>query len=367
MRTLRQRSKGFTLIELLVVIAIIAILVALLLPAVQQAREAARRSQCQNNLKNIGLALHNYHSAHNVFPPGQIVTRWAGDLTNTGLRFVDPREPYDNTQNLGLHGTSWMFHILPQIEQTSLYSLWRPDYNVFGNSEITFDNSLGLVWATNGSAPAQTEIPLFYCPSRRGKMDNKRLAANFYLDTQAPIRLTTGVIGGGNDYAGCSGSGILFNRTPQVRALWDLTTAQQTYLSSQIPTAANNLNSLNGNMGIFYANSSVRIDDIKDGTSQTILIGESERFDTLKTANAVRPDEQRASDGWAWGGPSTLFSTLEGPNKRLVYEYAGSAHDGVCQVALADGSVKPISQSIGEQVFRRLGNHSGGLPAGGGF
>lgn len=128
------------------------------------------------------------------------------------------------------------------------------------------------------------------------------------------------------------------------------------------------MNSLNGNIGVFYANSAVRIEDIQDGTTQTILIGEAERFDTLKTANAVRPDEQRASDGWAWGGPSTMFSTLEGPNKRLSYEFPGGSHDGnILQVAMADGSARPISESIGEQVFRRLGNHSGGLPAGGGF
>lgn len=367
MRTLRHRSRGFTLVELLVVIAIVAVLIALLLPAIQNARESARRSQCLNNLKQISLALHNYHDVHGVLPPGQIVTRWAGDLTNTGLRFVDPREPYDISQNLGLHGTSWMFHILPYVEQKGLYDLWRRDYNVFGNSEITFDNSVGRLWVVNGYAPAQAEVKVYYCPSRRGRIDNKRLAANYYLDTQAPSRLTTGVIGGGNDYAGCAGSGILFNKTPTVRALWDLTLPQQTFVSSQIPTAANNLNSLNGNIGCFYANSAVRLDDIKDGTSQTIMIGEGERFDLLRTANIVRTDEQKASDGWAWGGPSTMFSTLEGPNKRLSYEFPGSSHPSIVQVGMADGSARPISENIGEQVFRRLGNISGGLPAGAGF
>src|SRR3546814_780854 len=101
----RVSHKGFTLIELLVVIAIIAVLVALLLPAVQQAREAARRSQCKNNLKQIGLALHNYHDTHRVFPPGQM--SWFGsDLfpLNAGARI------------------SWMQQILPFIDQAPLYN-----------------------------------------------------------------------------------------------------------------------------------------------------------------------------------------------------------------------------------------------------
>src|SRR5262245_60462030 len=95
-----HRRRGFTLIELLVVIAVIAILVSLLLPAVQQAREAARRTQCRNNLKQIGLALHNYHTACNMFPPGYV----AG-------------APYPATTN----GWSWCAQILPHLDQTPLY------------------------------------------------------------------------------------------------------------------------------------------------------------------------------------------------------------------------------------------------------
>jgi prepilin-type N-terminal cleavage/methylation domain-containing protein len=133
-RNVRARSRGFTLIELLVVIAIIAILIALLLPAVQQAREAARRSQCKNNLKQMGLALHNYHDVFNLLPPGGISTSW---------------------------GMSFFVGLLPYIDQANVYN---------NLSFATANNSVGPGWvanaacvnlqALNGIAP-----PVYVCPS----------------------------------------------------------------------------------------------------------------------------------------------------------------------------------------------------------
>lgn len=366
MRTLRRRTRGFTLIELLVVIAIIAILVAILLPAVQRAREAANKSRCQNNLKQIALGLHNYHDAHNTFPPGQIVTRW---ITTGTVRYVDHTEPYSNIQVAGLQGVSWMFHVLPYIEQGNLYQYWRPEFNVFGNSEYTFGalylNTPQQInqWAKLGYAPAQAEIPMFYCPSRRGGISNTigEFTLNKYIDTDAATKLTTGVRGGGTDYAGCAGSGLLFNDAANVRSLWDLTSAQ---IQTANQTATLGYNQTGGNPGVFYANSAVRIGDIKDGTSQTILVGEGERFEKLngKVLPTQRTIYQFASDGWAWGGPATLFTTVDGANKRTHFAWAGGPHDDVIQVALADGSVRQISQSIGLNVWQSLGNASGGVP-----
>jgi len=360
MKTVRRRIRGFTLIELLVVIAIIAVLVAILLPAVQKARESANRTRCVNNVKQLSLALHNYHDAHGVLPPGAIFTLFAGDITPSGARFRDPREPYDNNQNLGLHGTSWMFQILPYVEQSNVYNLWRNDYNVFGNSELLFDNNVNAIWRQIGYAPAQAEIPGFYCPSRRTKIDNTtKFSHNKFIDTDAPVRLSTGVRGGGNDYVGCAGSGRMFN--PQTRSVYDLTGDQIQFYQNQLRTNANNFNQLSFNTGVLFTNSSVSLTDIKDGTSQTIMISEAERFEGLPIPSS-RTVDQVASDGWAWGGPATLFTTLDGPNKKQFWGYAGSPHGDICVVGLADGSSRTVSKSISLPIWQNLGNLSSGIP-----
>jgi prepilin-type N-terminal cleavage/methylation domain-containing protein len=138
------RSRAFTLIELLVVIAIIAILIALLLPAVQAAREAARRARCANNLKQVGIALHTYHSTHNGLPPGRI---WKEDAFGCGLN-ID-----GHCQN-----TPWFVLMLPQFEQQPLYNAFNFDLGAEG------ENFGGLF---PNSTVAGSKIGLFQCPSDR--------------------------------------------------------------------------------------------------------------------------------------------------------------------------------------------------------
>ncbi len=148
----RHRRRGFTLIELLVVIAIIAILIALLLPAVQQAREAARRTQCKNNLKQIGLGLHNYLSSHNVFPPGVL-----GDNGSVAA-------------NQLLH--TWMTQLLPYLDQTPLHSTY--DFNV------RFDNPL------NATVVA-TRLATYACPSVRGDSSTGPFALTHFVGNSGSL------------------------------------------------------------------------------------------------------------------------------------------------------------------------------------
>jgi prepilin-type N-terminal cleavage/methylation domain-containing protein/prepilin-type processing-associated H-X9-DG protein len=197
--------RGFTLIELLVVIAIIAVLIALLLPAVQAAREAARRAQCVNNLKQMGLALHNYHDAMSVFPPGYIA---AG--------------PYIDGETDVSPGWSWASMILPQLDQSPLYSsinFWLP------------------VAAPANTTGAQTSVNVFLCPS-----------------DQIPGRTYTVTDGFGNkvvtvapsSYSDCTGSD-----------------------AADVATGLNNDGLGNG---LFFRNSNIRFASVIDGTSQTVLL-----------------------------------------------------------------------------------------------
>ncbi len=302
------RKRGFTLIELLVVIAIIAILIALLLPAVQQAREAARRTQCKNNLKQLGLALHNYHDTVNVFPWG-----------------FDERE------------TLWSAMILPQIEQTNLYNTLVWQEGTIGNW-----NHAG---GPNTKACA-TIVEGFRCPSMPlGPRDNESIPG------RVPV-----------SYRACAGS-MISSDDASTRPAGFNTVAFKSL-------EENNLD------GIFYGCSSIRMRDITDGTSNTIMVGES------RTSEYSKDGQQM--DYWQFGSPQSggwninstggteytegLGSCVVKPNANLdltmngvLMEMAfGSYHIGGAQYTLADGSVRFISENIDLGVYRALGTRGGG-------
>ncbi|QDU35736.1 Type II secretion system protein G precursor [Maioricimonas rarisocia] len=305
-----MKRRGFTLIELLVVIAIIAILVSLLLPAVQQARESARRTSCKNNLKNIALALHNYHDTVNVFPFG-----------------FDERE------------TFWTAMILPQIEQAPLY-----------NTLIWQESGPGN-WDADGSpneAACGTVVPVFRCPS---------MAVGPHVDNNGiPGRVPV-------SYRAVSGGNAVSD---------DLST---------VPTGhpARALEEQSGLDGMFYGCSSKRIADIKDGTSQTVMIGESR----------TEPDfvkDGQGMDYWQFGSPQTggwdcrpgdrggteysegLGSMYGRINSKItdpavpgvIMEISfGSWHVGGAQFAMADGSIRFISENADQTLLRGLGSIQG--------
>jgi prepilin-type N-terminal cleavage/methylation domain-containing protein/prepilin-type processing-associated H-X9-DG protein len=214
-----RQHRAFTLIELLVVIAIIAILIGLLVPAVQKVRASAARLQCQNNLKQIGLALHSYHDSNHAFPPGYVSASATGDPNFTTAP-----------------GWGWATFILPYIEQAPLYNQLQSA--IRGKIPIT-DASVAV--------PIQTVIPIFLCPADSppiGPFAVVRLPAN----PSYPLIYSQGLTGtlqaGPSSYAACVGR--------------DEDSDADGVFGS----------------GVFYCNSKTRIMDITDGTSNTLLVGE---------------------------------------------------------------------------------------------
>lgn len=170
----KRRWTGFTLIELLVVIAIIAVLVALLLPAVQQAREAARRSSCKNNFKQVGLALHNYHETFKIFPPGVL---WMNNNSYDTNPPPDTNTANNNPQN-NLMGQSWLVALLPNVDQANLYNNYNPNVSV--------DNTLN-------QQVINKSIPVFNCPS-----DSYNTTVNLFSGMSFPMaRSNIGASSGG--------------------------------------------------------------------------------------------------------------------------------------------------------------------------
>jgi len=310
---MRDKTRGgFTLVELLVVIAIIGILIGLLLPAVQAARESARRTECSNNLKQIGLAVLHYEEALKVYPPGCIVS------TGSNQQW-DPVSEAGNSSGGGKHGTSWMLQILPFCEQENLYKKWEFTTNVRGNA-----------------AAAQTDLPMFYCPTRRTSVRPRDQA----------LLLDSSWERGGTDYGGCLGSGNGFNNDTAVHPFANGSTDAEDYFHAR-------------RMGFFQPNKSIRNMQVVDGTSNTIMAGEMQRLWESSTP------QRQSRDGWALGGVATLFTTADsesggtyqtGGLNNDFFESPGSDHSSGANFCLGDGSVQFLNENMDRMVFRYLGS-----------
>jgi prepilin-type N-terminal cleavage/methylation domain-containing protein len=309
-------KRGFTLIELLVVIAIIAILIALLLPAVQQAREAARRTQCKNNLKQIGLAFHNYHDVFNTFPPG----------------FVSKTPPTTSANSVERGLYSWGAFILPQIEQANIYST----LNV-GNTLL----EQNLATAA-GLAALQTPLPAFRCPSDVGPVLNNFNDALSDDPAQNANQYVAHVTSNGTDRIAIATSNYV------MAASTSDSTTPPVYAAQYGPP-----------LGVGFINSKINFRDITDGTSNTILAGERAwRFNnlTIGAANALgfSAETNLAASNMRTAALSALAIGYDGINysaTNRVHQRRSfsSNHVGGVQFVMCDGAVRFISQNIDYQ------------------
>ncbi len=328
-----SQRHGFTLVELLVVIAIIGILVALLLPAVQAAREAARRMQCSNNLKQLALALHNYHAAHGSFPIGSGTTRTpcssgvsGGGLQNdqgTGANsFKDGRAP-------------WGVLILPQLEQINLhdkFDMTRP--------------FMGIICKTPGNCDIQAGADLFNYQFQQTHLAVYDCPSNPNSNSQNYRSDYHGVAGGGVDSeAACYG------------APWN---------GTLLPPVRRNF----FDNGVLFVNSNIRIDDIRDGTTNTMLLGEGQVSGDFYWSSTCRGAGAASEMGsllalqdpintdYPAGNPNTGVPGSDGrafSRRTLQSEHAGGA-----MAATADGSVHFFSDSMNVAILRLLGKRADG-------
>lgn len=292
MRTTVRR--GFTLIELLVVIAIIAILIALLLPAVQQAREAARRSQCKNNMKQMSLALHNYHDVYNVFPPGQVYCKGSG-------------VPCTAARASWSYGWTWSTSLLPYLEQAPLYALLNTKEDMYSTNNLPLIRTSLTVFQCPSDATRRAEIP----PSG-ATSDARRIA-------------TTNYCGNGGSFANS------FN--------------------SPNDTSVNTVTGFNSMVnGIFGRDSRVSFRDITDGTSNTIALGEVTHYNF--TWDPTLYGHWDPPSGTACCSLTALRHGNQGlnppPSASNVVKREGfhSLHEGGGHFALCDGSARFISENI---------------------
>ena len=307
--------RGFTLIELLVVIAIIAVLIALLLPAVQQAREAARRSQCKNNLKQIGLALHNYHGVHKTFP-------YASSYT---------------VPNAGMH--TWVEFLFPFIEQGPLHD--QIDFNVHND----FDAGTDPAVVSNADLIRNLSLPGFICPSNPKADQMAPNGQTVWAENTVPHM--------GMYYPLCAGSICPDNLPPDCGA-------SNTFCVTE-DCAGNDLwNDAESNPdfpGVFNRGATVaRISQITDGTTNTFLAGERNPH-ALNWGGAFTWNFPVAFTGMRPNSPNRTTNVTSDWWRNGGFS---SHHTGGLHMLMGDASTQFVSENIDFELWCRLGDKDDG-------
>lgn len=332
-RAKRVTNTGFTLVELLVVIAIIGVLIALLLPAVQAAREAARRLTCQNQIKQMGLAAHVHFDTHKHFPTNGWGWAWVGD----------PDQGFGREQPGG-----WIYNTLPYIEQQALHDRGKGAATNVKRVEIR--------------NVVETPVAIFNCPTRRQAKPYRKEWDGPFVARNAQNSEPGRLIAARTDYAICIGvtNGIPHGGGPN--------TYEQALSPSYVP--AFGYNPSTGMVGLGYEMSTVTLGDIIDGASNTLYVGEKylnpDHYDT---------GGDPADNESAYTGHNNDTSRTAGPIPRTANDTTaaafqprqdtpgfgsdslfGSAHSATFNVCLCDGSVRPLSYDVDKLVFSLMGS-----------
>jgi prepilin-type N-terminal cleavage/methylation domain-containing protein/prepilin-type processing-associated H-X9-DG protein len=348
----RSARRAFTMIELLVVIAIISLLVSLLLPAVQAAREAARMTQCLNNLKQIGLALHQYVDTNVCFPPSYI----QGSATATSVSYGvnAPDLGYNN-----LNGWGWGTLILPYIEQGNLYK----------------QLNIGLpCWAPENATAVKTQVSTYLCPSssRPGAFDPysvQQYTSGTNANPLNPAPYDPPLFFGHSHYALNAGQNGPWNRSTPYSI--DFSIPEPVTVGSQVEMDIID--------GPFYRNSHTRPRDVTDGLSQTVFAGEADPILTDKTWVGVVPwgvtVPGPANIGNNNGGgcmvgchsgpdihdhPYVIIHAPDDPFGDIDEMYSEHAGSTGCNVLFGDGSVRFVSAYIDQNTWWWLSTMNGG-------